>query len=73
MYSSGQFIYVGGHMSDRILRLPEVMDRVGLSKSMIYKLIGYDDFPKPVKLSLRSSGWIESEVDEWFAERKRNR
>lgn len=50
---------------DRIIRLPEVIERVGLSKSTIYQNIQDGTFPKQLKLG-RTSGWLESEIDAWI-------
>ena len=47
------------------IRLPEVRQRVGISKSQIYKLITRDQFPKPVKVSQRISCWAAAEVEGW--------
>ena len=52
-------------MKNRILRLPEVMTRTGLSRSTIYLRISQGTFPKPVSLGTRAVGWVESEIDEW--------
>ena len=52
----------------RILRLPEVLARTGLSRSTIYVRVDQGLFPKPVSLGARAVGWIES-VDEWIQER----
>ena len=48
------------------IRLPEVRQRVGLSKSQIYKLISEDQFPHPVKVSQRISCWVVTEIDRWI-------
>ena len=53
----------------RFLRLPEVLDRTGLSRSTIYIRLDQGRFPRPVSLGARAVGWIESEVDEWIRER----
>ncbi len=50
----------------RIVRLPEVMARTGLSRSTIYVRVGKGSFPKSVQLGARAVGWIEEEVDEWI-------
>ena len=50
------------------IRLPEVRQRVGISKSQIYKLIAQDQFPKPVKVSHRISCWVVAEVEQWVQE-----
>ena len=56
-------------MMTKILKLPEVIKRTGLSKSTIYAEIGKGIFPKQIKLSERSSGWLESEIDDWIQQR----
>lgn len=53
-------------MTHRILRLPEVMTRTGLSRSTIYLRISQGNFPKPVNLGTRAVGWIEEEIQEWL-------
>lgn len=45
------------------------MQRTGLSRSHIYALAQQGKFPKPTKLSERSSAWVESEVQEWIESR----
>ena len=51
------------------IRLPEVRQKVGMSKSHIYDLITQDKFPKAVKVSPRISCWVAAEVDQWVQER----
>lgn len=53
-------------MTHRILRLPEVMARTGLSRSTIYLRISQGTFPKPVNLGSRAVGWIEGEIQKWL-------
>ena len=53
-------------MANIILRLPTVKARTGLSRSSLYRQIAEDRFPKPISLSGRAVGWLESEVDEWL-------
>lgn len=48
-----------------ILRLPDVIERTGLSRSSIYLRIANGTFPTPVKLGgARAAGWPEAEVDQ---------
>ena len=49
-----------------ILRLPNVKNRTGLSRSTIYALIKDKRFPKCINLGARSVGWLENEIDEWI-------
>lgn len=53
----------------RLLRLPEVIERTGLSRSTIYSQVAQGLFPQIVKLGLRSSAWVESEVNSWLSGR----
>lgn len=53
-------------MTHRILRLPTVMGRTGLSRSTIYLRIKEGAFPKPVNLGVRAVGWVEAEIQEWL-------
>ena len=50
----------------RIVRLPDVQARTGVSRSTIYVRVAAGSFPKPVQLGGRAVGWIESEVDAWI-------
>lgn len=61
---------INGHLvKPRFLRLAEVVYRTGLSRSSIYDEIAKGEFPGNRKLSARSVGWIESEVEAWIARR----
>lgn len=57
--------------SGRIIRIREVMSMTGLSRSSIYAAIKQGTFPAQLKLSTRSSGWLESEVIQWRETRPR--
>jgi prophage regulatory protein len=50
----------------QLLRLPQVLDRVGLRTTRLYQLIGDGSFPAPIKLGVRAIAFIESEVDAWI-------
>ena len=60
-------------MADRILRKPEVLEMVGLGKSAMYEAISEGRFPRPIQLSKRSVGCLESEVQEWIKEQAEKR
>ena len=55
---------------DAILKLPEVTRITGIGRSNLYEMVRSGQFPKPVKLSVRSVGWRQSEVNAWLAELK---
>ena len=50
----------------RIIRRKEVQLKTGLACSSIYALMNNKEFPLPVKITKRSVGWIEREIDEWI-------
>lgn len=56
-------------MRDRILRLKDVKDRVGLSRATIYRRIKQTEFPASVSLGGSSIGWRESDINAWIASR----
>ncbi len=49
----------------KIIRLPVVLDRVGLKRTAVYDRIKGGEFPKPIKLG-RVSGWVEAEIQDWI-------
>jgi len=63
----------GMHMleiqQERFIRLSEVIQRTGLSRSTIYLNISKGEFPKNISLGVRSVGWLESEIQEWMQRR----
>jgi prophage regulatory protein len=60
-------------MSDSIIRLPEVEKRTGFKRTAIYQKAKAGQFPKPVKLGERSSGWLASEIEAWIQARVQDR
>jgi len=49
-------------MPNEIIKIYEVQKITTFSRSTIYRLSSKGKFPKPIKLSERSSGWIKQEV-----------
>jgi len=52
--------------AEKIIRMPDLVMLVGLSRATIYRMICEGDFPAPIKLSRRASGWLESAVQSWI-------
>lgn len=52
-------------LNDRLLRLSQVLEIVGLSKAMVYRLVREGKFPKPCKPGGIATRWVESEVRAW--------
>lgn len=55
--------------ADRVLRLPEVLNTVGIGRSTLYALIREGRFPAPIHLSARCRGWKRSHVLAWVSAR----
>lgn len=53
----------------RIVKRPEVENITGLSRSSIYAKMENGTFPAAIKLSERSVGWLEHEVQAWLENR----
>ena len=53
----------------RILRLPEVKNITGLSRSSIYGMIRSGTFPSHIQLGTRCIGWLENKVSAWVEQR----
>lgn len=58
-----------------VLRIQQVAEKLSIGKSTIYDWLNeqsprYDHtFPKPIKLSAKSIGWLSSEIDAWLFNR----
>ena len=55
--------------NQRLIRRKEVQAKTGLGASSIYAMMKQGKFPKAITLSERRVAWIESDVDQWIAER----
>lgn len=52
----------------RLIKRKQVLERTGLSNTLMYELIAQDRFPKPVKpTGGRVSAWVEDEVEQFIA------
>lgn len=56
-------------MTEKVLRLPEVKTKTGLSRSTIYAFMKEGFFPKPITLGRRAVGWLEADLQDWIVER----
>lgn len=52
--------------AQRLLCLPEVMQRVGLKRSANYQLMDQGRFPRSRSLGPRCTVWLETEIDAWI-------
>ncbi|QBY02940.1 AlpA family transcriptional regulator [Thalassotalea sp. HSM 43] len=53
-------------MSNKIIRLPAVKDKTGLSRSSIYLRMSKGEFPQNISLGGRAVGWVEEDINEWL-------
>jgi prophage regulatory protein len=51
----------------KFIRLNQVRDSTGLSKSTIYARIAEGTFPKQIPLGPRLVVWVESDIQNWIA------
>lgn len=51
----------------RFVRLPEVIRRVGLSKTEIYRRMKAGSFPAQLRISHRVAVWNSDQVDDWIS------
>ena len=58
---------------ERLLRLPEVAERVGLRRTAIYDRVAAGTFPSPVHVTPRAVRWRESDIDTWIETRPSGR
>lgn len=69
--ANGELLGVGNVESEtvRFLKLQEVVRRTGLKPDSIYRGGREGWFPRKVKVSERSSAWVESEVAQFIAKK----
>jgi prophage regulatory protein len=53
-------------MTNKILRLPEVKQASGLSRSSIYLGMKEGTFPKSIQLGTRMIGWSAEAIEDWI-------
>ncbi len=56
-------------LPDRVLRIAEVEDMVGMSEATIWREIQTGQFPPALRLSARCRGWRLSDLLSWLATR----
>ena len=52
-------------LAERILRIQEVIEMTGLSRTTIWRMERKEEFPARVQLGISSVGWRLSEIQEW--------
>jgi prophage regulatory protein len=54
----------------RAIRTQQVIQTTGLGRTTIFRAVKEGRFPKPIKLSERAIGWLESDVRAWLESRR---
>lgn len=49
-----------------LLKIDEVCEKIGVTKSCIYRWISENTFPRPLKLSSTCVRWREDDIVEWL-------
>ena len=52
-----------------LIKLPVVKELTTFSSATIYRLISEGEFPKQIKLTEKSSGWLLEEIYDWLDEK----
>ena len=55
--------------SPKMLRVPAVMARTGISRTTIYRRVKAGTFPAPLDIGNSLIGWPESAIDAWLRAR----
>jgi len=50
----------------KLLRLPSVLDRLGISKTQYYRQMKLGTVPKSIRLGVNSVAWLESDIDAYI-------
>ena len=54
-------------LPDRFLRLPDVIERTGLSRRTIYRRMDAGEFPAKVEIGPNAVAWRATEIESWMA------
>ena len=55
----------------KILRIQDVINVTGLSRTTVWRLERRGDFPRRLILGQNSCGWVAQEIQDWIASRPR--
>jgi prophage regulatory protein len=60
-------------MGERIIRKPELFNKIGLSDASVWRMEKKGTFPKRISLGGNSCGWLSTEIEAWLADKALNR
>ena len=61
------FLSQTSSVRDRLLRLDQVKEIVGLGKTLIYRMVSDGEFPVPYKPGGSATRWSENEILGWLS------
>lgn len=53
-----------------VLSMKEVVERLGMSRSTVNRMVEEGTFPRPMKLGARKIGWRAATISEWLEGRE---
>lgn len=56
-------------MTLKMIRLPIVIEKTGLSRSSIYLRMSNNEFPKSISLGGRAIAWLEDDINQWLEQK----
>lgn len=54
---------------ERLLRVKDVIEKIGISRSRLFRLVAADKFPQPIRIADRAARWRLSQGMEWMDSR----
>ena len=60
---------MSGLRRSRFMRLPEVVQLTGVSRSTIYRWMANGEFPNQISLGGNTVAWLESDLEVWIHRR----
>jgi len=58
------------HKKTTLLRKPDVLARVPVSDTTLWRRVRDGSFPAPVRISTNAVAWRSTDIDEWIANQK---
>jgi prophage regulatory protein len=55
-------------LTQKLLRLPQVKQATGLSKSTIYARIAEGTFPRQIPIGPRLVVWVDADIQNWISD-----
>jgi len=55
--------------TSKIIRMPEIVALLGVSRACVYNWVKAETFPAPIKLGPKAIGWLSAEIDAWLDQR----